>query len=89
MKNLSALLKKIGEVTIKVIVFQFFIFLAGLLFWAGFNPFFTGVDFGIPFQNLFRELFLMSLINIVGAILCVFYAFMVIFPLEILEKKRK
>ena len=89
MKKLFLIFKKIGEITIKVILFIVFTFFTGLLFWKGIDPFITGMDLGIPLKVLFVLNFLPSLISIAGALLCICYMIMAVFPFNFLERNLK
>ena len=61
---------------IRVMLSIFFVIVAGLLFWQGFNPIFEGLDAGMSFAYVFLRNVLMVCLNIVGAIFCLFYAIM-------------
>lgn len=89
MENHNTTLTKGIEIAIKVIIFLVLIFLTSLLFWKGIDPFLEGMDLGIPFRTLFLKYGLVSLLNVIGALLCMCYAVMAIFPMKLLDHKTK
>lgn len=89
MKNHTLILEKVGEIAGRVLIFLVFIFLTSLLFWKGLDPFLEGMDSGIPFGTLFAEYGIKSIINIAGALLCICYAVMTVFPVDLLFPQNK
>jgi TRAP-type C4-dicarboxylate transport system permease small subunit len=74
--SFSAFCKKL----LKIFISLFFILLAGLLFWQGFDSIFMGIDLGLPIKDVLLKGIFMLVINLVGALFCLLYALMPAFP---------
>ncbi len=65
---------------IKILQSIFFVILAGLLFWQGFDPIFAGLDLGLSVKFVLLRGIFMLVLNLMGAIFCLLYAVMPAFP---------
>lgn len=80
MKKQKSSFRNFCERSFKIFISLFFILLAGLLFWQGFNTIFWGIDLGLPIKEVLLKGIFMLLINLIGAIFCLLYAIMPALP---------